>query len=44
MHPVTSKQLLQQAQAEGYAIGKSKAGNIECIKAVIGGAKELVRT
>jgi fructose-bisphosphate aldolase class II len=37
---VTSADLLQQAQAEGYAIGAFNANNMECIKAVIEAAEE----
>jgi fructose-bisphosphate aldolase class II len=37
---VTSKELLQQAQAEGYAIGAFNANNMESIKAVIEAAEE----
>jgi fructose-bisphosphate aldolase class II len=32
---VTSKELLQRAQAEGYAIGAFNANNMECVQAVI---------
>jgi fructose-bisphosphate aldolase class II len=37
---VTSKELLQQAQAEGYAVGAFNANNMECIRAVIEAAEE----
>jgi len=40
MSLVTSKDLLQQAQAEGYAIGAFNANNMECVKAVIEAAEE----
>ena len=37
---VTSKELLQQAQKEGYAIGAFNANNMELVKAVIEAAEE----
>ncbi len=37
---VTSKELLQRAQAEGYAIGAFNANNMECVQAVIETAEE----
>jgi fructose-bisphosphate aldolase class II len=37
---VTSKELLQEAQAGGYAIGAFNANNMECVKAVIEAAEE----
>ncbi|UCC67679.1 MAG: class II fructose-bisphosphate aldolase [Armatimonadota bacterium] len=37
---VTSKELLQQAQAERYAVGAFNANNMECVKAVIEAAEE----
>jgi fructose-bisphosphate aldolase class II len=37
---VTSKELLQQAQEGGYAIGAFNANNLECVKAVIEAAEE----
>jgi len=37
---VTSRELLQQAQKEGYAIGAFNANNMECVKAVIEVAEE----
>jgi len=36
----TSKEILQRAQAEGYAIGAFNANNMECVKAVIEAAEE----
>ena len=37
---VTSKDLLRQAQAEGYAIGAFNANNMECVRAVVEAAEE----
>lgn len=37
---VTSKELLLQAQAEGFAIGAFNANNMECVKAVVEAAEE----
>ncbi|MBE9566978.1 MAG: class II fructose-bisphosphate aldolase [Proteobacteria bacterium] len=37
---VTSKELLEQAQAEGYAVGAFNANNMESIRAVIEAAEE----
>jgi fructose-bisphosphate aldolase class II len=37
---VTSKELLQEAQAGGYAIGAFNANNMECVRAVIEAAEE----
>jgi fructose-bisphosphate aldolase class II len=37
---VTSKELLREAQAGGYAIGAFNANNMECVKAVIEAAEE----
>jgi len=37
---VTSKELLLQAQKDGYAIGAFNANNMECVKAVIEAAEE----
>lgn len=37
---VTSKEILQRAQAEGYAIGAFNANNMECVQAVIETAEE----
>ncbi len=37
---VTSKDLLQQAQAEGFAVGAFNANNMECVKAVVEAAEE----
>ncbi|MBI2843617.1 MAG: class II fructose-bisphosphate aldolase [Armatimonadetes bacterium] len=37
---VTSKELLQRAQAEGFAIGAFNANNMECVQAVIETAEE----
>jgi fructose-bisphosphate aldolase class II len=40
MSLVTSRELLLQAQKEGYAVGAFNANNMECIKAVIEAAEE----
>jgi fructose-bisphosphate aldolase class II len=37
---VTSKELLLDAQAQGYAVGAFNANNMECVKAVIEAAEE----
>jgi fructose-bisphosphate aldolase class II len=37
---VTSKELLLDAQAKGYAVGAFNANNMECVKAVIEAAEE----
>lgn len=37
---VTSKELLERAQAEGYGIGAFNANNMECVQAVIETAEE----
>ncbi len=37
---VTSKELLQRAQAEGFAVGAFNANNMECVQAVIETAEE----
>ena len=37
---VTSKELLQDAQARGYAVGAFNANNMECVKAVVEAAEE----
>jgi fructose-bisphosphate aldolase class II len=37
---VTSKELLLEAQKEGYAVGAFNANNMECVKAVIEAAEE----
>jgi fructose-bisphosphate aldolase class II len=37
---VTSKELLRQAQADGYAVGAFNANNMECVKAVVEAAEE----
>ena len=37
---VTSKELLEQAQAEGYAVGAFNANNMECVRAVVEAAEE----
>jgi len=37
---VTSKELLREAQAEGYAVGAFNANNMECVKAVVEAAEE----
>jgi fructose-bisphosphate aldolase class II len=37
---VSSEQLLQQAKAEGYAIGAFNANNMECVRAVVEAAEE----
>src|SRR3990170_4129655 len=37
---VTSKEMLQQAQAGGYAVGAFNANNMECVQAVIETAEE----
>jgi len=37
---VTSKDLLREAQAEGYAVGAFNANNMECVKAVLEAAEE----
>lgn len=37
---VTSKELLQEAQAGGYAVGAFNANNMECVRAVIEAAEE----
>jgi fructose-bisphosphate aldolase class II len=37
---VTSKELLREAQAGGYAIGAFNANNMECVKAVVEAAEE----
>ena len=41
MSLVTSKELLLQAQKDGYAIGAFNVENMEMVKAVIGAAEEL---
>jgi len=37
---VTSRELLREAQAEGYAIGAFNANNMECVRAVVEAAEE----
>ncbi|MEN6372593.1 MAG: class II fructose-bisphosphate aldolase [Armatimonadota bacterium] len=37
---VTSKEMLQRAQSEGYAVGAFNANNMECVQAVIETAEE----
>ena len=37
---VTSKELLRQAQAEGFAVGAFNANNMECVRAVVEAAEE----
>jgi fructose-bisphosphate aldolase class II len=37
---VTSKELLQRAQADGYAVGAFNANNLECVEAVVETAEE----
>src|SRR5512145_50258 len=37
---VTSKEMLQDAQAGGYAVGAFNANNMECVQAVIETAEE----
>src|SRR3990172_10172962 len=37
---VTSKEMLQSAQAGGYAVGAFNANNMECVQAVIEKAEE----